>query len=169
MSTLDAPVAEKYCVFLTGGLWFALPATLIREVVGRPTLAIVPRSNPVLAGLCHEGSEFLPVLRLPSRASHASHSSEQKMLVLNGPNGAWALLIDQVHGIESLECSHDAEGYFDDWSMAVMGTSTLNDNFVRILNPDGLYRFAEQMLKRDWAELSTSTTLASNRTKENHK
>ncbi len=161
MNVLDVPVDEKYCVFVTGGTWFAFPATSIREVAGRPTLAIVPRSNPVLAGLCHEGSEFLPVLRLPSRASHASHSSEQKMLVLNGPNGAWALLIDQVHGIESLECSHDAEGYFDDWSTAVMGTSTLNDNFVRILNPDGLYRLAEQMLQRDWAELSTSTTLAS--------
>jgi len=161
MNALSAPEAEKYCVFLTGGIWFALSATMIREVAGRPTLAIVPRSNPVLAGLCHEGSEFLPVLRLPSRASQPSHASEQKMLILHGPNGAWALLIDEVHGIESLECSHDTEGYFDDWSTAVMGTSTWNKQFVRILNPDGLYRLAEQMLQRDWAELSTSTTLAS--------
>ena len=84
------------------------------------------------------------------------------MLVLHGPNGDWALLIDQVHGIESLECSLDAEGYCDDWSTAVMGTSTLNEQIVRILNADGLYRLAEQMLKRDWEELSTSTTLASN-------
>lgn len=162
MNTLRAPMAEKYCVFLTGGLWFALPATSIREVAGRPTLAMVPRSNSVLAGLCHEGSEFLPVLRLPSRASVPSHSSEQQMLVLHGPNGVWALVIDQVHGIESLECSHDAEGYCDDWSTAVMGTSTWNEHIVRVLNPDGLYRLAEQMLKRDWMELSTSTTLAAN-------
>ena len=72
----------------------------------------------------------------------------------------WGLLIDQVHGIESLECLQDAEGYCDDWSTAVMGTSTLKDQkdqVVRILNPVGLYRLAEQMLKRDWTDLSPAT------------
>ncbi len=164
MNSLNAPTGEYYCVFLTGGVWFAIPAKVIREVAGRPTLATVPRSDPVLAGICHEGGEFIPVLRLPSRAgadlNRPSRESDEQMLVLYGPNGAWGLLIDQVHGIESLECLQDAEGYCDDWSTAVMGTSTLKDQkdqVVRILNPDGLYRLAEQMLKRDWTDLSPST------------
>ena len=164
MSTLHAPTGEAYCVFSVGGVVFALPATQIREVAARPTLATVPRANSALAGLCHEGSEFLPVLRLPSRTSDhlasSRDSSEQQMLVLHGPNGAWALLIDQVLGIESLECSYDAEGYCDDWSTAVMGTSTSNDQIVRILHPDGLYRLTEQTLKRDWAEFLAPRALA---------
>ena len=165
MNPLNAPASEQYCVFLVGGIWFALPATLIREVAAKPTIAAVPLSNSALAGLCHEGSEFLPVIRLPSRLSSNEPaqkpcSLERQMLVLNGPNGPWGLLIDQVHGIESLECSHDAEGYCDDWSTAVMGTSAWQDQIVRILHADGLYRLAEQMLKRDWSKFSHQLALA---------
>ena len=150
---------DRYCVFQIGGMWFAITATQIREVTPRPELARIPRASDVLAGLWHEGSEFLPVLRLPSRTSRkpsdvvsSGPAHELKTLVLHGPNGPWGLLIDEVHGIESLECSHDAEVYCDDWSTAVMGTSAWQGDVVRILSPDGLYRLAEQILKRTWAD-----------------
>jgi hypothetical protein len=76
---------------------------------------------------------------------------ESQILVVSGPNGPWALLVDRVVAIESLECSMDPDGYCDEWSGAVMGTATCRDQFIRVLDPNGLYRLAESILKRRWA------------------
>ena len=142
---------ESFCVFQIGDALFALGAAHLREVALRPKLASIPNSHVALGGLWHEGSEFIPVLRMPTQSSE-SDSSERHVMVVMGSQGAWGLLVDRVHGIEPLELSrNDADCVHDDWTMAQIGASRWNEQLVRILNADGLYRLIEEILKRTWA------------------
>ena len=150
----NSDTATSYCLFRTEGMWFAIGALQIREVIACPRWAEVPRSHSMLAGLYHEGSEFLPVLQLPSSVDTSTIRSEERhrqMLVIEGPNGPWGFLVNQVVGIESFEFSHEQDAFVDDWCTAVMGTATWQKDIVRVLNADGLYRHAEGALKRNWA------------------
>ena len=56
---------DHYCVFEVDSEFFAASATQIREITSKPDYAKAPCSSPILAGLWHEGSEFVPVLRIP--------------------------------------------------------------------------------------------------------
>lgn len=153
MKTFEAQTRPMHCIFRRGTAWFALPAVAVREVLMRPAIAVAPQSDPVLAGLCHVRGEFLPVLRLDALLvdGGGSPSPERKMIVVNRPEGFWAVLADEVAGLAVLETSAAPDAYFDDaWSDALAGWSTYQSQVVRVLDPNRFYRAAQQALERCW-------------------
>lgn len=145
--------SDKFCVFRSGESWFALPALAVREVSFRPDVVPVPLSDPALIGLCHIRNEFIPAVsfQLLWGDRIGQRSAESQMLVLNEYQTSWALLIDQVVAMESLETSFAGDGLDDDrWSAASLGWATFQEQPVRVLHSKRLYRLAENVLESFW-------------------
>ena len=154
MTTSTENQIEKYCVFRQGSSLFALPANCVVEVSPNPVMVAMPDSNPVLAGVAHLRNEFLPVLELRALMDVEAHqgSLERQLLVVNGTHGPWAVLVDRVMGLESLEISNNQDlPNADDWTSAVIGAAALHNEVTRVLNPRILYRLAENVLQQSWA------------------
>ena len=150
---------EKYCVFRQSADWYGLAALSVLEVAPVPALVSVPNSNPVLAGLSQLRREFVPVLQLRALASapSAQQGGEQKLLVVDGTEGPWGLLVDHVAGLEPLEVSpgHDTPAA-DDWAAAIVGSAATNGRLIRILDARRVYCLAEATLQQHW-ESDTQT------------
>lgn len=141
---------EKYCIARKGNSWFAVPALSVREITSSDSAIPVPRSHPVLAGLCQLRNEFLPVLRLFNRADQEEPALNRNtpLLVITGLSGNWAFEVDEVAGLASLDVSVDADTRSPDgWLAAVMGSATYRDKVVRLLDTNRLYRLAERELR----------------------
>ena len=148
MSTVTA-ADNHFCLFDVDNVSFAISASRIREVTPRPSFAEVPCCCPVLAGLWHEGSEFLPIVRLPFQVNF--HGNQQRqVLIIDGPQGHWGLLVDAVRTITQMDYSPNNDLGETEWSAVTLGMSTWEDRSVRVLQVDSLYRLIEQILKRDW-------------------
>ncbi|WP_203328982.1 chemotaxis protein CheW [Candidatus Laterigemmans baculatus] len=150
-------VSDKHCVFRVGSSWHSMLATSIREVTMTPVLVRVPGSDLLLAGLCHFRNEFIPVVDLNPLLENTSitRRAAGKMLVIGGAGGNWALLVDEVIALESLETLvHGDARSHDGGATAVLGTATFRDQVVRVLDPNTLYRRAEQRLRSGWSNLS---------------
>jgi chemotaxis signal transduction protein len=153
MNSNDFHFAHTHCIFRRGSGWFALPAVSVREVILRPPVVIVPHSDPILAGLCHVRGEFLPALRLDSLLVENADClpSEEQMIVVNGPEGSWGLLTDEVEALATLETSTTPETGFEDlWSEAVAGWSAYESQVVRVLDPNRFYRATQRALEQWW-------------------
>ena len=73
----------------------------------------------------------------------------------------FGLLIDRVLGLEDLEVSYAAsrdEGL--DWSSAVCGSATTQDQFVSVLDPQSIARLLNQRLFDSWHSFEKSLTPA---------
>lgn len=162
MDRNDLHPCEKYCVVRKGTSWFALPAVSVREVCNGVTTVTVPRAHPALAGLCHVRSEFLAVLSLVDLAGEQETPlGDDSLLVMTGPSGNWALHVDEVAAIASLEVSAAAElAGSEDWTNAILGSATYQDKVVRILDPNRLYRLAEQQVREAWGTPQAAWTEA---------
>ena len=76
--------------------------------------------------------------------------AHDRLLVLGG-SSLWALLIAEAAALESLETIVTPEARMDDAKIsAVMGTAMHHDQIVRVLNPNNLYRLAQQALESCW-------------------
>lgn len=145
---------ERYCLFRSGTSWFAMPAVCVQEVSFRPDVMPVPSAAAVLAGLCHFRNEFLAVLSLrrllPEIAS--STTPESQIVVVQGSDGPWALLVDEVAALDTLDasCSLDSDND-DDWADVVTARATFREHSVRILDPDTFYRLAYGTLHESWS------------------
>lgn len=153
---------DQYCVFEVAQHYYAVSATQIREITAKPDFSRAPCANLMLAGIWHEGSEFLPVLRMPFQSS--ASENESQVLVIHGQHGRWALLVDRVHNIEPLECSQARHGEDNQWHAALQGMSTWKGKPVRVVNLDGLYRLIEGQLQDEWN--GTAVALAGRETLE---
>lgn len=147
--TLPSTAGNHYCIFEVNQATFALSATPIREITSKPIYSRPPCAGSTLAGLWHEGSEFLPILRLPFQ-SEIHPDQETQVLIIDGPHGHWGLLVGQVLTVAEIEYSQGSDPRDTEWSTAMLGMSSWDGRSVRVLHPDGVYRLSEQMLKRDW-------------------
>ena len=150
---------ERYCVFRQASHWYAFPATDVLQVAPVPHIVHVPDADPVLAGLCHSRNEFLPVLRLHSLVGQlrAEDPSEQQLLVMRGSQGPWALLVDRVSGLETLEVSLNYESSASgDWAAAITGSATLRKELVRVLDARRVYSLSESVLQSRWSNADSA-------------
>lgn len=136
----------SYCVFRKGSVWLALPAMAIREVMPRPRLVAIPRTRPVLSGLCHIRSEFVPVLNLSSLCPEQHYGNEEFLLIIEESAGDWGLLIDEVSALAVLEPSDAPDSDRDGWESTVTGWATYQEQVVRILDEVRFREVASQEL-----------------------
>ena len=76
---------DKYCVFVRGSGWYALPALAVREIAPCPVLFRVPATDAALAGICQLRNEFLAIVRLDLLQAHqdqANRELRQLLLIL---------------------------------------------------------------------------------------
>jgi hypothetical protein len=73
------------------------------------------------------------------------------MLVLDGPQGHWGLLVESVASVQLLECSTECCEQQDEWSAVVVGLSNFRDCAVRVLDAGRLYGLAAEMLQTHWS------------------
>lgn len=170
---MSGALCEKCCVLRSGGGWYAIPATAVREVAEAPPIRPVPGVDSMLSGTCHLRSEFLAVVRLEGLRNGAAPApgARGQLVVLRGTQGAWALQVEQVVALSDLEASMslDAErleaGWGEGFADATLGTATWRGagagdgapRFVRLLDPDGLFRLAQDRLQRGWDSEGAST------------
>ncbi|MCA9152083.1 MAG: chemotaxis protein CheW [Planctomycetales bacterium] len=150
---------EKYCVFEHGGSTFAILANAIREVGLRPAHARVPDAPPMLAGVVHLRNEFLPLLRDPEafEPELPCGPRESQVVIVNGENGPWGLLVDRVIGLLPLDVSLSSGATGNrGLAAAVMGSATLEHRIIRVLDERSLHRSISEQLNRYWAQLNTS-------------
>ncbi len=144
---------DKYCVFVSGSGWYALQALAVREVAPCPVLFRLPATDAALAGICHLRNEFLAIVRLDLLQAHEAQANRdpRQLLVLTGTAGAWGLLVDEVVALESMEFSIRTEVEREDSHLDLqVGAATYRDNFVRLLDPHHLFRYAEHRLLDAW-------------------
>ena len=145
--------SEKYCVFEHAGTTFAILANAIREVSLRPPHARVPDAPPMLAGIVHLRNEFLPLLRDPEvfETEGKTGPREAQVVIVNGENGPWGLLVDRVIGLVPLEVSLSSGATGNrGLAAAVMGSATLDHRIVRVLDERSLHRSISEQLNRFW-------------------
>lgn len=146
----DSPTGERFCVFRSDEAWFACPAMSVREVANRPPLVRVPCSPPQLAGLAHLRNEFVPVFSM-SAIQDVDNADERQLLLMGSSQTPWALLVDAVVGLESLEVSattgapHEAG-----WTAALIGWAGCRETVVRVIDADRLYRRIQHELAAGW-------------------
>jgi chemotaxis signal transduction protein len=152
-ATRSNPAVDNYCVFRCGETWFSLPALSVREVMSSPKLFPVPHCHASLAGLCHVRNEFLPVVHLQVLLGGEAPKNSRggQLLIVNTTGVSWAFLIDRAVAIDSLDLSINPDIRLDDGlSAAFLGTATYGEHVVRVLDPNSLYRLAEESLRRGW-------------------
>ena len=155
MDRLAASASDNFCVFHCAEKWFGVPALSVRELSPRPNLVAVPRTHPVLVGLCHVRNEFLPMVscRILMGEGVPSVGDERQMLVIETASTHWGLLVDKVTGLESLEVTFDLDANFSEHaSTATQGWATYKEHAVRVLDPAGLFRQAHAILLQAWRE-----------------
>ena len=153
MEHFDSQPCDKHLVFRNGASWFSLPALAVREVTFRPKIVPVPNSHRVLAGLCHIRNEFLPVLSLRALFSEdiSSANVEAQLIVVGNSDAPWAILVDEVLALESLETTVSTGVEFDeDGGVPVESWATYQDQSIRVLDPAALYEFAQNVLETAW-------------------
>ena len=145
--------SDRHCVVRCQNSWYAFPATAIREITYAPPLASLPGSHPLLAGICHLRSEFLPVIRINLLLSDefSTLPTDLKLLVLGSNSGNWGILVSEVAALEALETLSNSDMHSDDpVSSVVQGTAMFRDEVVRVLDPIRLQQFAQVQLQRHW-------------------
>ncbi len=152
MQQIDLTYSDKYCVFKSGDDRFCIPVPSIRNVGPRPVLCRLPMTDDVLAGVAHEQREFFPVYSFRViRGVGLQPQKEQQMLVLSADSGPWGLLIDEVHGLESLELSLNSHrGQSGTWSAICVGSTAFKDQVVTAIDSQNLLEFVQERLSQSW-------------------
>ena len=115
----------------------------------------------MLKGLCHLQNEFFPVVSLQALTQiqyETAPDSEQQLLIINGPQGAWGLLIDQAVTLAVLEASISTfSNHQDQWSKVTLGSASYQNQVLQILDPTAIYAYASNLLNMFWQSAGTTT------------
>lgn len=140
------PTEDHHCIFEVAGELFSTPAIQIREIVSKPKYAKVPCANTLIAGLWHEGSEFIPLIRLPFQDGF-NPSNESQVLVVNNATTAWGLLVDRVLTIAPMECSTSTENEDAEIRQVLKGKSIWEGQPLRVVDVSVIYLMIEKTLE----------------------
>lgn len=110
----------------------------------------VPGTPSTFAGLCHVRSEFIPVLNLDSVLSERGSSGDQIMLILDDADGPWAVLVDELSSLQSLEVSDAPDADVVERGSAVIGWAMFGENVIQVLDQSRIRQFAEHALSEIW-------------------
>lgn len=147
--------SDRYCLFDCCGRTFAVPALAVRSVTPAMELSSLAISHSCLAGLATVHKEIVPVFDLNEFVGNHSTAGSQ-MLVLNSDSGAWAILIDQVLGLESIEVSFT--GTRSDscqWNAVNVASASFLEQFVSVLDPEMLFELLRVELNSFWIGLDS--------------
>ncbi len=145
---------DRYCVFKSGDGWFGVPALAVHAVVPRLKISRIPCSDPILRGLGHIQNEFVPVISFQSLTEvqyETTPDREQQILLIDGPQGRWGLLIDQAVTLASLEPSFaTVSDHENGWSRVTAGSASFQQRVIQVLDPVAMFHYAANLLGMYW-------------------
>lgn len=151
---VDLDNLHRFCIFRSGNDWFGIPALAVRSIIPRPELMETPHCDPTLQGICHVQNEFIAVVSFQAIDQvqyDIAPGSEQQLMILNGPQGPWGMLIDQAITLAELETSISTLGGAQDrWSKVIKGSASYENQVLQVLDANALYRYAAGILESFW-------------------
>lgn len=144
-------------VFAVSGCRLALPAAAVAEIVPEPRLVALPGMPPVLAGMLRLRGRVVPVVRpdLLLDLPPPRPGLFRALLVLEGGEGAWALLAERVEAVRTAGDLRPVPGDsgFDDCAVGMLaGEGEGEDGAVTVLAPERLLRRREAMALAAFAD-----------------
>lgn len=96
-SPATAPIDLDACAFLVGGHCFAVPSSLVAEVLHAGSLTPVPLAIDAVAGLIHLRGQIVPVIDMRRRLGLGEGlAAGSDLLVVRLGGDHYALLVDEV-------------------------------------------------------------------------
>ncbi len=150
MATTDTSSESQHLLFRSGDDWLAIPAIFVREITASPERVAIPNCHPALSGVCHLGSEFIPVVSIDGlfgATSAANDETQNTLLVING-KATWALLIAEAGSIETLQVVGTAG--IEKGGSIEMGTAMFQGDILRVLDPKAVYQQTQLLIESVW-------------------
>lgn len=95
------------CAFLVGGHCFAVPSSLVAEVLHVGILTPVPLATDAVAGLIHLRGQIVPVIDMRRRLGLGESITEgSDLLVVRLGDDHYALLVDEVLDVDRIPTDH---------------------------------------------------------------
>ena len=128
----------EMCSVRVGHTLFGVPITGILEILAAPAIRPVPLAPAHIGGLVHYRGEILTAVSLRSLFGLPGHSRPPDMLVFEGRDGYFGLLVDAVREVLTV-FPQDFEpnpSILDDRKRALLaGTYKLSDSLLVLLDP----------------------------------
>jgi purine-binding chemotaxis protein CheW len=133
----DEPV--EVCSVRVGQTLYGIPVTSIVEILGKPAKQPVPLAPDYIGGLVHYRGEVLTTVSLRSLLKMPPHDAIEDILVFEGADGYFGLLVDEVSEVITV-LSADFEGnpstLDDRRKMLFAGTCKLSNAILGMLDQE---------------------------------
>jgi len=130
--------AIEMCSVRVGETLFGVPIMRILEILGAPSTQPVPLAPSYIGGLVHYRGEILTTVSLRSLLGMPAHSHPPDMLVFEGTDGYFGLLVDavgEVMAVSPREFEANPSTLDDRRKALFAGTYKLNDRLLVMLDP----------------------------------
>jgi purine-binding chemotaxis protein CheW len=119
---------------------FAVPITMVQEIVQVPAITAVPRTQADVQGIINLRGQVVPVLDLSSRLgfSATEHTRQTRVVVVQRATGSIGLLVDRVSEVLRVnprDVAPPTDVLAQDVT-AVAGVAKLEDRLVLLLDLD---------------------------------
>lgn len=131
----------EMCSVWVGETLFGIPIMRILEILGAPATQPVPLAPPHIGGLVHYRGEVLTAVSLRSLLGIPAHSRPPDILVFEGPDGYFGLLVDavgEVMTVSAREFEANPSTLDDRRKSLFAGTYKLNNGLLVMLDPGRL-------------------------------
>jgi purine-binding chemotaxis protein CheW len=139
--TLAQDQSIEMCSVRVGSTLYGIPVTSIVEILGKPTKQRVPLAPGYIGGLVHYRGEVLTTVSLRSLLRMPPHDAAEDILVFEGADGYFGLLVDEVSEVITV-LPADFEGTpstLDNRRKALFaGTYKLSNALLVMLDPERL-------------------------------
>ena len=141
----------EMCSVRVGQTLYGIPVTRILEILGKPAKQPVPLAPTYIGGLVHYRGEVLTAVSLRRLLNMAVHDAVEDILVFEGADGYFGLLVDEVGEVMTvLPADFESNpSTLDDRRKALFaGTYKLCNALLVMLDPERLdpLRLAETAL-----------------------
>ena len=128
----------EMCSVLVGETLFGVPIMRILEILDAPATRPVPLASAHIGGLVHYRGEILTAVSLRSLLGLAPHTAPPDLLVFEGRDGYFGLLVDAVGEVLTVtpETFEPNPSTLEDSRKALFaGTYKLEDGLLVMLDP----------------------------------
>jgi len=106
---MDEASPDRVVVCRAGDERFAVPVTLIREVVALPPLTRIPGAPDSVRGLANVHGTLITVLAGSLLVGHAPNGAGQWLVVLHARRGQVGLAVDEVEDLSSVDSARQVD------------------------------------------------------------
>lgn len=128
----------EMCSVRVGEMLFGIPITRILEILDAPAIRRVPLAPAHIGGLVHYRGEILTAVSLQSLLGLPSHENPPDLLVFEGRDGYFGLLVDAVGEVLTVsrqEFEPNPSTLGDSRKALFAGTYKLKSGLLVMLDP----------------------------------